>query len=67
MPERATRTFMDAPDFTRAVLQALSRGAYEVTVPRYVTIAYALRTLFPSWHRRMIRRLRLPVLPDLTS
>jgi short-subunit dehydrogenase len=67
MPERAKRTFMDAPDFTRQVLRALERGQYEVTVPRYVNIAYVLRALLPSWHRRMTTRLRLPVLPDLTS
>jgi short-subunit dehydrogenase len=67
MPERAKRTFMDAPDFTREVLRALGRGRYEVTVPRYVTIAYLMRAAFPSWHRRMTAKLRLPVLPDLTT
>jgi short-subunit dehydrogenase len=67
MPERATRTFMDAPAFTRAVLRALERGQHEVTVPRYVRIAYAIRTLFPALHRRITRNLRLPILPDVTS
>jgi hypothetical protein len=38
-----------------------------VTVPSYVRIAYAIRTLFPSFHRRMTARLRLPVLPDLAT
>jgi hypothetical protein len=32
-----------------------------------VTIGYAVRTLFPSLHRRITQRIRLPVLPDLTS
>jgi short-subunit dehydrogenase len=67
MPERAKRTFVEPPVFTRQVLRALARGAYEVTVPRYVNIAYAVRTMFPAWHRRITARLRLPVLPDLTS
>jgi short-subunit dehydrogenase len=67
MPERAKRTFMDPPAFTQEVLRALARGDYEVTVPRYVTIAYVLRALFPRWHRRITARLRLPVLPDLVT
>jgi short-subunit dehydrogenase len=67
MPPRVQRTFLEPPEFTRRVLQALARGAYEVTVPRYVTIAYAIRTLIPSLHRRITTRLRLPVLPDLTT
>ena len=66
MPERATRTFIEAPEFSAAVLRALERGAYEVTVPSYVGIAYVLRTLLPTLHRRIMRNLRLPVLPDLT-
>jgi len=67
MPERAKRTFVDPPVFTRAVLRALARGAYEVTVPTYVNIAYVMRAMFPGWHRRITARLRLPVLPDLTT
>jgi hypothetical protein len=67
MPERAKKTFVEPPEFTRQVLRALERGAYEVTVPRYVNIAYVVRALFPSLHRRITARLRLPVLPDLTS
>jgi len=65
MPERATRTFIDPPEFCAAVLRALERGRHEVTVPSYVGIAYALRTLLPALHRRIMRNLRLPVLPDL--
>ncbi|MGH7893552.1 MAG: SDR family NAD(P)-dependent oxidoreductase [Candidatus Binatia bacterium] len=67
MPERVKRRFLEPAAFTREVVRALERGAYEVTVPRYVNLAYVLRTLFPGWHRRMIAKLRLPVLPDLTS
>lgn len=67
MPERAKRTFCEPPEFTRAVLRALERGAFEVTVPRYVNLAYWMRTIFPAWHRRITARLRLPVLPDLTT
>lgn len=67
MPPRALRTFIEAPEFSRHVLRALERGQHEVTVPRYVGIAYAIRALFPAFHRRMTTRLRLPVLRDLTT
>jgi len=65
MPSQVQRTFIDPPEFSRAVLRALERGKYEVTVPRYVAIAYAIRTLLPRFHRRMTARIRLPMLPDL--
>jgi short-subunit dehydrogenase len=65
MPASAERTFIDAPAFSRAVLRALARGRWEVTVPRYVELGYVVRTLLPRLHRRMIARIRLPVLPDL--
>jgi hypothetical protein len=64
---RSAATFCEPPEFTRAVLRALARGRFEVTVPAYVNIAYVVRALFPGIHRRITARLRLPVLPDLTS
>jgi short-subunit dehydrogenase len=67
MPRGATGTFLEPPEFCRRVLHALERGRYEVTVPRYIGIAYAVRTLFPRLHRMMTARIRLPVLPDLTA
>jgi short-subunit dehydrogenase len=67
MPTQATRTFLDAPEFTRRVLRALERGQHEVTVPRYVGISYLIRALWPALHRRIMARIRLPVLPDLRS
>jgi short-subunit dehydrogenase len=67
MPARALRTFIEPPEFSAQVLRALERGRHEVTVPRYVGIAYAIRALLPALHRRMTARIRLPVLPDLAS
>ena len=64
MPER---TFLEPPEFSRRVLRALERGRYEVTVPRYIGIAYVVRVLLPGLFRRMTARARLPVLPDLES
>ena len=67
MPERVKRTFIEPAAFTRAVFRGLARGARDVTVPRYVEIAYLMRLLLPGAYRRMTRNLRLPALPDLTS
>ena len=66
MPPGSARSFLEPPEFSRRVLRALERGRYEVTVPRYIGIAYVIRQLLPSFYRRMTARLRLPVLPDLT-
>ncbi len=67
MPTGAGVTFLEPAAFSARVLRALERGRYEVTVPRYVALAYAIRTLLPRLHRRMTARMRLPVLPDLTA
>ena len=66
MPKQATR-FLEPAEFSRQLLRALEQGRYEVTVPRYVAIAYAIRALLPGLHRRLTARIRLPVLPDLTT
>jgi len=65
MPRGAERTFLEPPEFSRRVLRALERGKYEVTVPRYIGIGYAVRVLLPGLFRRLTARTRLPVLPDL--
>ena len=67
MPRQSRRSFIEPPEFSRQVLRALAQGRHEVTVPRYVGIAYAIRALLPAFHRRMTARIRLPVLPDLTT
>src|SRR5262245_1177169 len=67
MPPGSERSFLEPPEFSRRVLRALERGQYEVTVPGYVSLGYVVRTVFPALFRRITRRLRLPVLPDLTS
>src|SRR5262249_7673351 len=67
MPERVKRTFIEPAELTRALLHGLERGAREVTVPRYVGIAYLVRLLLPGFYHRMTANLRLPGLPDLTT
>jgi short-subunit dehydrogenase len=67
MPERVKRTFIEPAELTRALLRGLERGAREVTVPRYVGIAYLVRLLLLGVYHRMTANLRLPGLPDLTT
>jgi len=67
MPASVQRRFLEPAAFTRHVLRALERGAYEVTVPSSVRVAYLVRLLFPGFFRRQTAKLRLPVLPDLAS
>jgi short-subunit dehydrogenase len=66
MPERAKRTFIEVEPFCDEVFAALARGAYEVTIPRYVGIAYLMRVLAPGLLRRQTAKIRLPILGDLT-
>jgi 3-oxoacyl-[acyl-carrier protein] reductase len=67
MPSRLQRMFIEAPDFARAVLRALRRGDYELTPSLRVRIAYVMRLLLPAVYRRIVTRLRMKALPDVTS
>lgn len=66
MPEQAKKGFIEVDEFCATVLSALARGAYEVTVPRHYGFVYLVRLLLPGVLRRATRRMRLPLLPDLT-
>ena len=66
MPARSI-SFLEPTVLSRDVLRGLARGRHEVTVPRWVAFVYVLRALLPRFHRRMTSRVRLPVLPDLTT
>ena len=66
MPERSI-AFLEPAVLSHEVLRALARGRHEVTVPRWVAVAYVLRVLLPRLHRRMTARIRLSVLRDLTA
>src|SRR5262249_60250097 len=67
MPERVKGTFVEPAVLTAAVIRGLERAQHEVTVPRYVRLGYLVRLLFPGAFRRMTAKLRLPVLPDVTT
>jgi short-subunit dehydrogenase len=66
MPEQAKRTFLSVEEFCAAVLAALERGAYEVTVPQRYGFVYLIKLLLPGMFRRSMARMRLPLLPELT-
>jgi short-subunit dehydrogenase len=67
LPASVQSSFISVEKFCAGVLDALARGAYEVTVPRHVGIGYLARLVAPSFFRKQIARMRLSVLPDLTS
>ena len=67
MPQSIQKMFMEPPDFVHAVLRALERGAFEVTLEGRVKLGYALRLLWPGMYRRTVTRLRLPALPHVSS
>ena len=66
MPARSKGSFIEVDEFCEAVLAALGRGAYEVTVPRPFAFVYLMRLLFPRMMRKQTAKIRLPILPDLT-
>ena len=47
----------------RAVLEALEKGRFEVTVPRLAAGGYGMRTLAPGLFRRILARIRAGILP----
>jgi uncharacterized protein len=65
MPKEAQGQFLEPAAFTAQLLRALERGQFEVTIPRFIKIAYVMRELFPRLYRRQTARIRLPMLPDL--
>jgi short-subunit dehydrogenase len=67
MPVGSDRKLLEPAVFTRAVWKALARGAHEVTVPRWVGIAYLVRLLLPGMLRRQTAKIRFPRLPDLRT
>lgn len=67
MPKEAKGQFLEPADFTAQLLRALERGEFQVTIPRYIKIAYVMRELFPRMFRRQTARIRLPTLPDLAT
>jgi short-subunit dehydrogenase len=62
VPESVKRGAIEPEVVADATLRALERGRHEVTVPAYAAGGYVVRTLAPPLFRRILARLRLPVL-----
>ena len=56
MPAAAKRGMVEPEALCDAILQALSRGARELTYPRHIAIAYAVRALLPGFLRSQVKR-----------
>jgi len=64
VPASALRTAVDPADVAEAIVRALERGRYEVTVPRLAAGGYIVRSLAPGLFRRLLAHLRRNVLPS---
>lgn len=62
MPPVARRSMVDPEDLVDAILSALSRGKHEITYPRAIAAAYAVRGLAPGFMRRQVKRTTLGAL-----
>jgi len=67
LPQRVGTTAIEPAEVSRRVLAALERGRREITIPRWMGMAYVVRALLPGLHHRLTGRVRLPVLGDLTT
>jgi short-subunit dehydrogenase len=67
MPRNALKRFIGAPEFVAQVLRALERGDRQVVLPRSMGWVPILRDLFPGPMGRIIARVKLKDLPDVTS
>ncbi|TFH25184.1 MAG: SDR family NAD(P)-dependent oxidoreductase [Myxococcales bacterium] len=62
MPPVARRSMVDPEDLVDAILSALARGKHEITYPRAIAAAYAVRGLAPGFMRRQVKRTTLGAL-----
>lgn len=56
MPAVAKRLMIEPEQVIDAVIQALAKGKYEVTVPRLIKSGYVVRVLAPGFMRRNTKR-----------
>jgi short-subunit dehydrogenase len=56
MPPVAKRSMVEPQDLVAAILAALERGSHEITHPRAIAAAYAVRALAPGFMRRQVKR-----------
>jgi short-subunit dehydrogenase len=56
MPPVARRQMVEPEGLVDAILRALARGKRELTYPRAIALAYAVRALAPGFLRRQVKR-----------
>lgn len=62
MPPVARRMMVDVEPMVEAIMDALARGRYELTFPRFIATGYIVRALAPGVMRRNTRRQTLDAL-----
>lgn len=56
MPPVARRTMVEVEPLVDAIVDALAKGKYEVTYPRFITTGYVVRALAPGIMRRNTKK-----------
>ena len=56
MPPASRRRFVEPERLIEAIVRALAKGRHEVTYPRSLAVAYAVRALAPRFMRRQVKR-----------
>ena len=56
MPPVARRQMVEPERLVDAILKALAKGRRELTYPRAIALAYAVRALAPGFMRRQVKR-----------
>jgi len=59
MPPVSRRSMVDAKPLVDAVMHALATGRHELTYPRAIAVAYAVKALLPGVMRRNLKRTTL--------
>ena len=59
MPPVAKRMMIEPERVIDAIIDALARGKYEITVPRFIALGYLVKLLAPGFMRRNTRRTTL--------
>jgi short-subunit dehydrogenase len=67
MPPVARRSMIDPEPVVDAIMRALAKGRREITIPRAIAVAYAVRALAPGFLRRGTKRRTVDLLPKAAA
>lgn len=62
MPPVSRRTMVEVEPLVDAIMEALAKGRYEITFPRFIVTGYVVRAIAPGIMRRNTRRQTLDAL-----